>query len=219
MPRQQHGAQRAGSARLQLPRSRSRLGDPSDEEALPGRAWRRDSSVARLRFHVCLTQKEPSPRLSPGLAWVTKEAKLSPTAPCRPCSPPATASRATVAHRPATEGQSEERGHLPALQPTSSLPKPAGHPRTHQQRLTRSWPAGGAVPGAGATVGHPTPGTLSQEGWASSSCIILAIIPAARKIYGVRRPLCKIINKGRQYNLLKPPWKLNSSGGENAGSH
>lgn len=58
-----------------------------------------------------------------------------------------------------------------------------------------------------------------QEGWASFSCIILAIIPAARKIYGVRRPLCKIINKGRQYNLLKPPWKLNSSGGENTGSH
>lgn len=31
--------------------------------------------------------------------------------------------------------------------------------------------------------------------------------------------LCKIINKGRQYNLLKPPRKLNSSGGENTDSH
>lgn len=24
-------------------------------------------------------------------------------------------------------------------------------------------------------------------------------------------PLCKIINKGRQYNLLKPPWKLQTA--------
>lgn len=31
--------------------------------------------------------------------------------------------------------------------------------------------------------------------------------------------LCKIINKGRQYNLLKPPWKLNGSRGENTDSH
>lgn len=44
---------------------------------------------------------------------------------------------------------------------------------------------------------------LGGEGWAAFPDIILAIIPAARKIYGVRWRLCKIINKGRQYNLAE----------------
>lgn len=198
------GAESAGTSRMKRPC-----------RALRGAGGSQHHSAAILRFANDRALASAPPGLAPWVgARAAKEVKMSPAAPCWPCSPPAPA-----APRP-------ERGHPLASSPHPHRQKPPawqGASQTHGQCRARSPPAGGAAPGAGASSpGRPTPYFaffVCQEGWAPFSCIILAIIPAARKIYGVRWPLCKIINKGRQYNLLKPPWKLNSSGGENAGSH
>lgn len=179
-----------GSASPRQPRVRCSGGQAEHLGTRPdvlGGGFRNPGPAGGL--HVALTQKEPSPRLPQGLApragaWAAKEAEMSPAAPRRPCSPRAPAS--CLRHPLSTR----IRGPAPPGERAASLP------------------GGRAASRVAASTGCRCPRLapflwLGGEGWAAFPDIILAIIPAARKIYGVRWRLCKIINKGRQYNLAE----------------